>query len=136
MSKKRVEPIWCKMYREQVIKPKERERITEQKGRTEASQSGFYTSKEWIRLRDRRRAESPLCVDCEKKGMIRSMKIVDHILSVEERPDLALEFSNTQSLCDFHHILKTNADKKRKNELRRLEIGKRLMKDLETPGGG
>lgn len=133
--KKKIEPIWCTMYREQVIKPTQRTRITEQKGRTEVSQSGFYNSKEWIKLRDKRRTENPLCVECERKGMIRIMKVVDHIIAVEERPDLALEYSNTQSLCDFHHILKTNADKKRKNELKRLESGRKLMQEMETGGG-
>lgn len=133
--KKKQEPIWCQMYREQIIRPTQQTRKTEQRGRTEASQSGFYYSKEWIKLRNKRRSENPLCCDCESKGMIRGMKVVDHILSVEDRPDLALEYSNTQSLCDFHHILKTNADKKKKNELKRLESGRKLMQQLETGGG-
>lgn len=133
--KKKIEPIWCQMYREHIIKPSQRTRITEQKGRTEASQSGFYTSKEWIMIRNKRRLENPLCQDCERKGMIRPMKVVDHIIAVEERPDLALEYSNTQSLCDFHHTLKTNADKRRKNELKRLESGRKLMREMETGGG-
>jgi 5-methylcytosine-specific restriction endonuclease McrA len=132
---KKDEPIWCTMYRDQVIKPKQRERFTEQKGRTKESQSGFYTTKEWIAIRDRRRSENPICIECEKQGRIRPMKIVDHIISIEERPDLALDYSNTQSLCDYHHILKTNADKKRANHLRRLETGRKIMKDLETGGG-
>lgn len=132
---KKDEPNWIKLYREQIIKPIQRTRITEQRGRTEASQSGFYTSKEWIKLRDRRRAESPICVECEKKGKIWPMKIVDHIITVEERPDLALDFDNTQSLCDYHHVIKTNADKKRKNEAKSLESGSKLMQELETGGG-
>ena len=132
---KNTEPIWCKMFREQIIKPKQRERLTEQKGRTEASQSGFYASSAWIKIRDRRRSESPICIECEKQGRIRPMKIVDHIITVDERPDLALDLNNTQSLCDFHHTLKTNADKKRKNYLKRLESGKKLMNELETGGG-
>jgi len=123
------------MYREQVIQPKQRTLITEQKGRTEASKLGFYTSKEWIKLRDKRRSESPICVECERKGMIRPMKVVDHIIAVEERPDLALEYSNTQSLCDYHHAVKTASDKRRKNELKRLELGRKLMKEMETGGG-
>ena len=132
---KKDEPIWCQMFREQVIKPKQKERLTEKIGRTKESQSGFYTTKEWIAIRDRRRTENPICFECEKKGMIRAMKVVDHIISVSERPDIALDYSNTQSLCDFHHILKTNADKKRANKIKRLESGKSIMKDLETGGG-
>ena len=129
------EPIWCQMYREQVIKPKQKERLTEKIGRTKESQSGFYTTSAWIKIRDRRRIESPICVECEKQGKIRPMKIVDHVFSIEERPDLALEYSNTQSLCDYHHILKTNADKKRANEIKRLESGRKIMEELEAGGG-
>lgn len=134
MSKKE-EPIWCTMYRDQVIKPTQRSRVTEQKGRTEASQSGFYASSAWIKVRDRRRAENPICQECERKGLIRPMKIVDHIQPIDERPDLALDLDNTQSLCEFHHTLKTNADKKRKNQQRKLEQGRQLMQQLETGGG-
>lgn len=123
------------MYREQIMKTIHKARITEQKGRTQSSQSGFYTSSAWIKVRDRRRAESPLCIQCEQQGRIKPMKIVDHIITIDERPDLALELSNTQSLCDYHHILKTNADKKRINTLKRLESGKRIMKELEQGGG-
>lgn len=129
------EPNWITLYREKIIKPTQRTRITEQRGRTEASQSGFYASSAWIKIRDRRRAENPICQECEKRGIIRPMNIVDHIITVEERPDLALEYDNTQSLCTFDHILKTNADKKRKNEAKRLESGRKLMQELETGGG-
>lgn len=129
------EPNWITLYRDKIIKPNQRTRITEQRGRTKESQSGDYATKAWIQVRDKRRAENPLCQECERKGMIRPMKIVDHVISVEERPDLFLDFDNTQSLCDFHHILKTNADKKRKNEAKRLESGRKLMQDLATGGG-
>jgi len=123
------------MYREQVIKPKQKERYTEQKGRTNESQSGFYASAAWIKVRDRRRAENPLCQECEKHDRIRPMNIVDHIITIDERPDLALDCDNTQSLCNFCHIRKTNADKKRRNEQQRLEQGQLIMKQLEAGGG-
>lgn len=132
---KKDEPIWCKMYRNEVIKPKEKERVTERIGRTIESQSGFYASSNWVKMRDRRRLENPICQECEKKGRITHMQIVDHIIPIDERPDLALEFSNTQSLCSFHHVLKTNADKKRKNRLKHLESGQKIMKELERGGG-
>lgn len=35
---------------------------------------------------------------------------VDHILTVEERPDLRYVYTNLQSLCHDHHVQKTTED--------------------------
>jgi 5-methylcytosine-specific restriction endonuclease McrA len=139
MKKQKDEPIWCKMYREQVLKPKQRQRITEQKGRTKESQSGFYNSKAWKQLRARHIAEHPICVECEKEGKIRPATVVDHRIPVDEDQTRSLDSVNLQSLCDYHHIRKTNADKARRNKEKRLEAGRKLMKQFEqkyTPGRG
>lgn len=132
MSKRKDEPNYMKMYRDKILKPKQQERDTNQQGWTAASREGFYSSKEWIAIRDIRRELSPLCVECLKRGFIRPLKYIDHIIPIDERPDLALEIDNTQSLCDFHHKLKTAQDKKRKRKEKLIEKGKKLMKDLET----
>ena len=134
-KKKTNEPLWIEMYRKKVLKPKERERLSEQKGRTEASQSGFYQTRGWKMLREQRRSANPLCQHCEARGLIRSMTTVDHIISVEERPDLALSFDNTQSLCDFCHNVKTKADEKQKQQRQKLNSGKIMMQKFETGGG-
>lgn len=123
------------MYRKEVLKPKERERLSEQKGRTEASQSGFYQTRGWKMLREQRRAANPLCQHCEIRGIIRPMTTVDHIIPVEERTDLALSFDNTQSLCDFCHNVKTKADAKQKQRRQKLNSGKIMMQKFETGGG-
>lgn len=135
MNKKKDEPIWCKMYREKVIKPAIKQRQTEQRGRTEASRAGFYQTTAWKLLRDKRINENPLCQECEKKGRINAAKLVDHIKPVEDYPQLALSYENTQSLCEFCHNVKTRRDKQERKQRQKLERGKRLMKDLETPGG-
>ncbi len=132
---KQDEPIWCQMYRKEVIDPKQKQRFTQINGWTKESQLGFYATAAWMKVRDRRRAENPICQECERKGLIRPMKIVDHIQPIDERPDLALEYDNTKSLCKLCHIRKTNADKKRKNQQRKLEQGRQLMQQLETGGG-
>lgn len=132
---KQDEPLWCQLYRKEVIDPKQKQRFTQVNGWTKESQSGFYTTKEWIFIRDKRRCENPLCQECEKKGKIVPMYAVDHVEPIDERPDLAIDYDNTQSLCKLCHIRKTNADKKRKNEARRLEQGRQLMQQLETRGG-
>lgn len=129
---KKDEPLWCRLYREKVIRPKQRERQTEKTGRTLSSREGFYLTSEWKRIRDRRRLENPLCQECEKRGILKPMYVVDHIISIEEDPELALHLNNTQSLCVFCHNLKTIADTKRKNKLQRLRMGKKIMEDLEN----
>jgi 5-methylcytosine-specific restriction endonuclease McrA len=131
-NKKREEPLWCELYRNEVIKPQQRKRFTEQAGRTKESQAGFYNTKAWKMLRDKRRRANPICQSCEKKGMIKPMKIVDHIIPIDEAPELALNFDNTQSLCNFCHILKTNKDKKEKEKRKRLEQGRKIMAELEN----
>lgn len=134
-KKQKDEPVWMKMFRNEILKPKEKVRHTEQKGRTEASQAGFYNTKAWQKIRDQRRRMNPLCQMCEARGYYNAMKTVDHIITVEEAPHLALDINNTQSLCDFDHNIKTKQDAARKKELNRLKIGKQLMNKYETPGG-
>lgn len=131
------EPLWCKMYRDRVIRPAQRQRITEQKGRTKESQSGFYLTRQWLAIRDRRRRDNPLCQACEEKGFVTVGRVIDHIIPIDEDPSLALEYNNTQNLCHSCHSWKTAQDKKRKDKADKLRRGRKLMKDLENkPTGG
>lgn len=136
MNKNTNEPLWIKMYREQVLKPQQKERATEKLGRTEASRSGFYSSSSWITIRDLRRANNPLCQHCEAKGIIKTGRIIDHIIPVDEAPHLALDYNNTQHLCFKCNDIKTKADAKRKKEQAKLKVGAKLMEKFEAPEGG
>lgn len=133
--RKKKEPLWIEMYRDKVLKPKQKQRETELKGRTEASRSGFYQTNAWKILREQRRINNPLCQGCEAEGRIRPMTTVDHIEPVDERPDLALDYDNTQSLCNYCHDRKIKADKRRKKWTAMLKSGKELMKKFERGGG-
>ena len=66
----------------------------------------FYGSARWRSLRDRFRRTHPLC-RCGRPG-----KIVDHVKPRSERPDLALEWSNLETLCAQCHGEKSGADKR------------------------
>jgi len=138
MKLNKYEPNYMKMYRDQVIKPRQRQRTTEKQGRTKASQAGFYNTKAWKQLRTAHITEHPLCVECEKKHRHVTATLVDHIIPVDEAPDLALAPSNLQSLCDWHHNQKTKADTRDKKQRQRLANGRRLMQQFEsdTPVGG
>ena len=67
----------------------------------------------WRRVRDKRRLLNPFCQDCEERGRIECMEIVDHVIPVDVDPTLRLELDNTRSLCRSCHAIKTNADAKR-----------------------
>lgn len=64
-------------------------------------------SKRWqaVRLAALRR-DNWQCVQCGARGQVE----VDHILPVRDRPDLAFEVENTQTLCKTHHSLKTREE--------------------------
>lgn len=48
-------------------------------------------------------AAFPLCKFCWDKGLTVAGEVVDHIESIEDRPDLRLEWSNLQTLCKHCH---------------------------------
>jgi len=57
----------------------------------------------WKRLRTMQLNEEPLCRMCKEKGKLTPAVLVDHINSIEERPDLRLDQGNRQSLCRSCH---------------------------------
>ncbi|HBL77732.1 MAG: hypothetical protein A2W90_02505 [Bacteroidetes bacterium GWF2_42_66] len=130
--KRKYEPRWAKIYREQVLKPAQRERLTEKIGRSKASQLGWYNTPQWKDLRNAHIKANPFCVECEKRGRIVQAEVVDHIKPVDDYPELFLDSSNLQSLCNFDHRLKTLRDKKEKAAAERINKGKKLMNDLES----
>jgi 5-methylcytosine-specific restriction enzyme A len=64
-------------------------------------------SKRWkvVRLEAKRR-DGWACVECGAKGRLE----VDHIKSVRDRPDLAYELTNLQTLCVRCHSRKTRIE--------------------------
>src|SRR5690606_6697427 len=58
-----------------------------------------YTSK-WDRLSIAYRKRTPFCEECARQGYDTLAAVTDHIIPVQDRPDLLLEWRNLQSLCD------------------------------------
>lgn len=81
---------------------------------TSKNRSGdpFYSSQAWMRVRDARRRNSPLCQECEKEGRVTPMHAVDHKKPRVDYPELALDYDNTQSLCETHHNRKTARERR------------------------
>jgi len=76
----------------------------------------FYSSADWIALRDWKRADTPLCEECESRGVLKAMAHVDHIKPRCDRPDLELDASNLQSLCESCHNRKTCIEQRSKRK--------------------
>jgi 5-methylcytosine-specific restriction endonuclease McrA len=69
----------------------------------------IYESARWRKLRHLKLRESPLCALCPSEAR-RPATDVDHILPVQEHPELAWNWDNLQSLCHECHSRKTCAD--------------------------
>jgi 5-methylcytosine-specific restriction endonuclease McrA len=58
----------------------------------------------WSKVSTRFRRGHPFCRFCEQKGFEATpADVVDHIIPVEDGPDLRLTWSNFQSLCNSCH---------------------------------
>ena len=72
----------------------------------------------WQRLRLWFLKRNPWCVMCDAKGIATGATDADHILTIEERPDLRLDPTNLQALCaPCHASVKQRQDRKRKRLL-------------------
>jgi len=83
-----------------------------------------YSSRQWIKLRDLKKALSPLCEECLKLGIIQpwvhSQSVIDHIIPVANNIELAFDIDNLQHLCKSHHGIKSGkeAAQRRKNKMK------------------
>lgn len=69
----------------------------------------FYWSSAWRKLSARVIAEEPMCRLCGNAAS----READHILTIRERPDLALERSNLRGACKPCHSRRTRQDMNR-----------------------
>lgn len=59
----------------------------------------FYDSAAWLKLRRVKLALAPLCERCESRGLVVVADQVHHRRERRDRPDLALDLDNLESLC-------------------------------------
>ena len=72
-----------------------------------------YNTSAWKKLRKMHMRYEPLCRSCMAMGRIVEGEVVDHIVMVQERPDLAFEISNLQTLCSTCHSAAKQREEKR-----------------------
>ncbi|QBX37232.1 MULTISPECIES: AAA family ATPase [unclassified Brevundimonas] len=65
---------------------------------------------DWRRLRAALLQANPLCLFCEEAGIVEAATVADHIISIEDRPDLRLVWSNLRPLCKPCHDRRTARD--------------------------
>lgn len=59
----------------------------------------FYSSAAWREVRAAKLRANPLCEECGRSGRVELAVHVHHRVPRKERPELALEMSNLESLC-------------------------------------
>lgn len=59
----------------------------------------FYGTAAWRAFRDAFLRSHPLCEECRSHGRLTPARIVDHIIPLRERLDLALDATNMRALC-------------------------------------
>ncbi|NJM54587.1 MAG: HNH endonuclease [Verrucomicrobiae bacterium] len=77
--------------------------------RASAAKRGY--DRAWARLSKRKKEADPLCEDCLDEGKVTPVYEVDHIIPIDEAPELRLVWRNLRSLCRSHHKRKTDRDK-------------------------
>lgn len=94
----------------------------------------FYSTNAWKRARRvRLEMDHYMCVECMaefargERMRPRRATMVHHVLTIQERPDLALDPENMRSLCDMHHA-REHPEKggqgkaKKKHEVPRMRV--------------
>jgi len=63
----------------------------------------IHSTAQWTRLAKQQLQREPLCRYCGEVGILRTAEVADHVVPIRQRPDLAFDMSNIQSLCKFCH---------------------------------
>jgi 5-methylcytosine-specific restriction protein A len=93
-------PAWLPQYSTE----RERKALIDQ-GRPSAAERGYDAA--WRKVRKQFLEANPRC--CEPECGARSEQ-ADHVLSVRDRPDLRLSWSNLRPYCTPHHSARTARD--------------------------
>ena len=90
-------------------RPSERDRKREIDTRRGTAKERGYDAA-WRKVRDLKLAQEPRCEVHLELGKVVPATVVDHISSIEERPDLRLVLSNLRSMCKPCHDARTARD--------------------------
>ena len=69
----------------------------------------FYQSTAWRELRALKIEQSPICEECQRRGITTLAQVVDHIVPINEG-GARLDMDNLQSLCNPCHNRKSGQE--------------------------
>lgn len=73
----------------------------------------FLKSAAWEKAALAHKMQNPWCVMCLDEGIYTPVQETDHIVEVRDGGAL-LDFNNMQSLCKRHHLIKSNAERRKR----------------------
>jgi 5-methylcytosine-specific restriction protein A len=76
----------------------------------EHSNQEFYNSSQWRRFAKVYKRMNPLCVECEKNGIVTAVYVADHIKPINQGGERYDE-ANIQSLCETCHNRKSGSER-------------------------
>ena len=77
--------------------------------RRKHSNTKFYQSKLWRKVRKGFLNKNPLCVICDRNGHTQAAEVVDHILPIRLGGN-KLSYNNLQALCHRCHNIKSGKE--------------------------
>ena len=86
----------------------------ENRKRTGGKYFRFYHSKQWQRASQLYKINNPCCEECLKEGVIKKVDVTDHIVEIRDDWSKRLDETNFQSLCHYHHNLKTRREREKR----------------------
>lgn len=78
------------------------------------SNTKFYQSTAWRKLRKVKLEKDPLCEECLKHNIHTPAKVIDHKVPINQG-GAALDIANLQSLCDRCHNRKSAKESRKKS---------------------
>lgn len=69
----------------------------------------FYNSWPWRKLRKRFLLSNPLCLHCDRNGIVTAATVADHITPIKQGGE-PLDESNLQALCEKCHNRKSASE--------------------------
>lgn len=86
--------------------PQQGKRSEQRSERAEAYRKLYKTSR-WKTIRESVLVSSPLCVECERSGVVTAANEVDHIVPHRGNAERFYDVNNLQALCGKCHARKT-----------------------------
>tara|TARA_Y100000004_G_scaffold126789_1_gene142717 strand:- start:15 stop:371 length:357 start_codon:yes stop_codon:yes gene_type:complete len=74
------------------------------------SMASFYNNKRWKNIRAYFIKRNPLCIECERGGLIKGAEVIDHIIPIKQGGDMYSE-KNLQPMCKKCHDKKSRRER-------------------------